>query len=210
MFSQAGQSDMASFYFEQYRNTPGITREDQLLSWVRQGLTGQTKEIRWQSMIALVVDFGENSALIDLVLAEAKDADDAQILGKLADELKSGPFQSRLLLRQMDLAPAKEQANIIIRLLKAGEFPESRLGFAENVVKQEQRSTEVIEIIEGRLKKGQQLTDGLLQLLGSAYLNLDRKDDYARVISGKNEHAAVGIKPETQKVNRNRQGVGIF
>jgi hypothetical protein len=187
MFVQAERHEMASFYFDRYRSSPGISRLEQIQSWIRQGLTGKSNENRWRALIALVVDFGEHPSLIDGVLTEAHDAQDGVVLGNLADELKPGPIQTRLLLRKLRLVSPKLQADVALRLLKENQLPDADLDFVSKLFEYENRQTEAIEIIERQLKKGELVSEPVLQLLGSAYRKLNRNTDYERVISGADE-----------------------
>lgn len=213
MFGQSGQHESAAFFYNQYRNLPNLDRKDKLQSSISQGADDLNKENRWRALITMIVEYGESPQLILSVISEATKPQDAAILGRLASELKPGFLKRELTLRQLELATTKDQADLVLALLKSNELPLEQSQLAARVLAIEDREQEAIAVIEQRLRKGEFVDESLLQLLANAYQKQGQSEKAMRVTSGPTERAKYP-RPQ-RKVNRNTYvspgaGAGFF
>lgn len=202
LFAQANQIEMSNFYYDRYRAMPGLPRRDQVQASIRQGLLQQRNDIRWQAMIEAIVELGENPYLVNVIASEASSFEDAKILAKLTSTMAATPLQLRLLRRQLEIDRPAQQAELAVRLLRENRLYESEIENLIPILDAGGRRQDVIDIVEGRLKRGERIDLQLLRILAASYQQLGRTADFARAESGEPEHLQL---PSASPMGRSNQ-----
>jgi hypothetical protein len=183
LFGRAELTTTSRLMFDQYRRTQKMSRRENSdlafhqAAWLKKG------ELRWRMLIA--ADSGRSAdqrEFLDIVLSEADQPDDADILGKLASELKPGFVQTQLVIRQADLTTdTGRAADIALKLYIENRFAESRIESVIEIPDRDKRDQDVVEILERRLRKVGRIEPIMLHWLARAYERLGRDSDVRRV-----------------------------
>lgn len=205
IFGHAQQFKNANLFYEQYRGT-NLTGSEQAqavnskAAWLKKG------EERWR--LLLTADHegsdGQRQA-VAIVILEADQPEDAEIIGKLADGAKTTAVRTQLLLHQIELTKDKQQAaDIALKLYAQKQISRNRLTWLIQLLSSAGRSREVVDILEKRLRSGERLDSELLNRLSSSYGLLGRETDRTRATTQKNQRMA----PDNLPANRRMLGAG--
>jgi hypothetical protein len=117
---------------------------------------------------------------------------DALIAGMLADEFASSRAAVPLRIREAELTSVYSHAgDIALDLFSRGQLPADRFGWMISTATAAHRYSDVVRILEGRLRSGMRLNDGLRRDLAVAYRQLGREQDARRASSD-------GAEPNTR------------
>ena len=182
MFGRAERTQFSAFLFDKYRQTPNLTRVEKAESAYRQALWLTKGEARWRLMLEASLEQSmATSHVFETILAEADQPEDAEVLGKLADEFPSQPLQTRLRLRQAEVTTdTRIAAEIVSKLLSENRLPGPLTIWAVGILERDGRSQDIVNLLERRLRQQQKLDKRLLSALSVAYQSLSRPLDSRR------------------------------
>ena len=182
IFGKADRLTAASRFFERYLSLPTITLRDRCDVAYRQATWLKKGEARWRYLIEADSDKPQaEHGFLSLVLTEADQREDAEVLGKLANELKPGYLRARLLIHQADLALDRDKsAQIGWSLYQASQLPESHISWVIEKLRRANRTQGIVEILERRLRLNGKVTNESLEILAAAYRTLGRDIDARR------------------------------
>lgn len=138
-------------------------------------------ELLLEAMAAIPKDRNYRAELLGLIRDEATSNEHAIILGEFAKAQQNDDVRVQLKIRQADLLDDRQQAaDIILDLKQAGWIKANRLVWALNILKEADRSAEIVAIVEAQLRRGVLPEKTVLQNLRDAYLKRNQVPDAQR------------------------------
>lgn len=216
LFASAGMHDIDDSLFERVRQQTQLTGIDLSLLLSQRANQYPKGKNRWRLLLEAHAVTPEESFygrnyLLEMVIDEAETNDDAMILRELASMQKVESVRTRLRLTEADLLDDRKAAGeIVLELMQAGRVPEQHFYWSLKVLEEAGRSAEIVNIVEGRLRKGRPIDLRTQLVLRDAYAKLGRDADAQRAHDNRFNNVAPQPRPAPARPAPANPGTGFF
>ncbi len=176
LFARSGQYETGDALYTQARQREQPTGDALAHVIYRQAQWYPKGRRRWESLLAaadaLPTDDPERWFYWNAVLEEAESPGDATLLGEFAATQKDQKLQAALLMRQADLEDLTHASEIVMELARTRPLTPTQFRKALQVLEEGDRPSDLIWMIEDRLRHRESLSVDIHQQLIKAYIKL--------------------------------------
>lgn len=157
---------------------------------------------RWERLLEAEDKLAEGDRhrglALQTIIDEAQYPDDAQPLERLAQRTQRPNSQRWLRIRQAQIVgDPQTAAQIAFALYQKQAMPADRTDWMLRLMLTARRHTEIVAILEPRLRRGEKLTESSLQVLSTAYRALNRTSDVFRAETHSRDVTSMPDTPPT-------------
>jgi hypothetical protein len=187
LFYRFHQPEIAAALYRRVLDREDLPREERVHVLAREALW-LAGPPRWRRLFdaeeALPEGHPDGGLYVGTIVQEVSRSQDDPLLGQLAAESQSPNVRRKLLLRQAEITSDPQvAAQIALDLFRSRQLPRGRHLWMFDLLFKAQRNSEIISLLEPRLRKGEPIEGDLLQWLSAAYRDAGRTTDARRAES---------------------------